>query len=274
MSGRNARSSTPGGYESQSGLQSSNTAPIEGSNRRCPPSPNPARNNLTRNNLTPGTGCLIRRSGGGRGIRCPGRVRRLTSMRPPWRRTISWEIERPRPVPSPTGLVVKNGIEDALEVLGRDAATTVGDRDLHLAVDHRGAHAQHAEFVDRLDRRSRSRFRNTCSTSRRAPSTSGISPYARSIVRRRGAAAAPRRAARARALRSGRSARAASRRRARRRARRVRSPAVRSTPSSESSSIAVPSSKSSAKSSLALSPCQTSESASHCSRSARRLAPM
>jgi len=31
------------------------------------------------------------------------------SMLPPWRRTISREMARPSPVPSPTGLVVKNG---------------------------------------------------------------------------------------------------------------------------------------------------------------------
>src|SRR4029453_8873843 len=32
-----------------------------------------------------------------------------TSMRPPWRSTMPYEIERPRPVPCPTGFVVKNG---------------------------------------------------------------------------------------------------------------------------------------------------------------------
>jgi hypothetical protein len=34
---------------------------------------------------------------------------RLTSIRPPWATTMPWTIDKPTPVPSPTGLVVKKG---------------------------------------------------------------------------------------------------------------------------------------------------------------------
>ena len=40
-----------------------------------------------------------------------------------------WEIARPRPVPSPTGLVVKNGSKNLLAMLGIDTGAVVAHRD-------------------------------------------------------------------------------------------------------------------------------------------------
>ena len=46
---------------------------------------------------------------------------------------MSWVIERPRPVPSPAGLVVKNGFEHLFLRNGRDAIAVVANANFHCA---------------------------------------------------------------------------------------------------------------------------------------------
>ena len=89
-------------------------------------------------------------------------------MRPPWRRTISWEIERPRPVPSPTGLVVKKGSKMRSMCSGAMprplSATAISIASSTTEVRTRTTPVPSiawAAFTIRL--------RNTCSSSRRAP---------------------------------------------------------------------------------------------------------
>ena len=60
--------------------------------------------------------------------RCPRRARTRRSISPPCFRTISRAMPRPRPVPSPTALVVKKGSKIRRTDLRRDAAAVVFDR--------------------------------------------------------------------------------------------------------------------------------------------------
>ena len=62
-------------------------------------------------------------------------------------------MSRPRPVPSPTRLVVKNGSKIRLLDLGRDAGAGVADLDQHLPVGvRRGPHGQRAGAAHRVHR--------------------------------------------------------------------------------------------------------------------------
>ena len=60
-----------------------------------------------------------------------------TSISPPRPLTIPWQIERPSPVPTPTGFVVKNGSKIRGRTLRRDAAAGVGDLDARAPVRSR-----------------------------------------------------------------------------------------------------------------------------------------
>src|SRR5712671_3175876 len=63
-------------------------------------------------------------------VNSPGRV--STSIDPACcLMTMSWLNERPRPVPSPGGLVVKKGLNIFSFHLGRNTSATVTDPDLH-----------------------------------------------------------------------------------------------------------------------------------------------
>ena len=93
-----------------------------------------------------------------------------------------WQIDSPRPVPTPTGLVVKNGSKMRATILGRDAArrcratstttrlAVVGARgDADLVVARRAPSGIACAALT-------SRFRNTWPRRDSLASTSGTSP--------------------------------------------------------------------------------------------------
>ena len=83
---------------------------------------------------------------------CPGSD---STRRSPWcfSTTIRRARSRPRPVPSPNGLVVKNGVKMLLDDVLGDAGPVVADLDPdHVFVLAHRAHRQRAVAVHRLDR--------------------------------------------------------------------------------------------------------------------------
>ena len=67
-------------------------------------------------------------------VNSPGCV--STSIDPPCCLTMmSWLMDRPRPVPSPAGLVVKNGIEDLFLHFRRNAGAIVADPDFDAVAE-------------------------------------------------------------------------------------------------------------------------------------------
>ena len=81
------------------------------------------------------------------------RARDVTSMRPPWSATMPWAMARPRPVPCPGGLVVKNGSKmRGSDVLG-DPRPLVLELDLDLVrARARVRIVQRAAALHRLER--------------------------------------------------------------------------------------------------------------------------
>ena len=70
---------------------------------------------------------------------------------PWWRTTIRWAMSSPRPVPWPTGLVVKNGVEHARPLLGRDPGPVVPDLDAHAVPLPPGAQREPPAVVHGVD---------------------------------------------------------------------------------------------------------------------------
>ena len=66
------------------------------------------------------------------------------SMLPPNDSMMEWLMARPRPLPAPGSLVVKNGSKTRGEVLGRDPRPGVDHRDLHASPDRPDHRSQRA----------------------------------------------------------------------------------------------------------------------------------
>ena len=100
--------------------------------------------------------------------------------------TIWWAMASPRPVPSPTGLVVKNGSKMRSISVGRDAAAVVGDRHDHvIAVRAASPRARVPPGVDGLGRVDDQVQEHLAQLLRRArPRAAASSSYSRSTFTR------------------------------------------------------------------------------------------
>jgi hypothetical protein len=72
----------------------------------------------------------------------------VTSMAPSWAWTMPWTTERPRPVPRPGALVVKNGIENAFARGAVHAPAVVADGELEMGAGADAAEAVGGGFVE------------------------------------------------------------------------------------------------------------------------------